>query len=137
VEPDLGPDNDWFLFERWMRGQPLRWTLRGEWTARKQPEDMDDREVAVAVEDIRSRLAVRGVRLELCEGIPPRVVYEYVLNTLLDREFEHTLPGIVTHLTECDGCCPGCFQQPWCGRSAHRQGAVDKQGGRTDRPDGG
>ncbi len=133
VEPDLGPENDWFLFERWMRGEPLRWTLRAEMAGRRPADQMDDREIVTAVEEIRGLLAARGVSLDLRDGTPARAAYEYLLKTLTEEDFEHTGPGVVTHLDGCSGYCPDCFQRPWCDLGQEEQWEQDGEGAsRTD-----
>jgi len=114
VEPDIDPDSDWIRFERWINGKALSWK-GADITGQLKPVDrMTDREVAEELERVAGMLAGRGVVIDLHEGIPHRLVYEYLRETLVSSEFEFMGPGTRCHLNGCDGYCPGCFQRPWC-----------------------
>ena len=47
IDPDLGPDNDWFRFEEWLQGEPLRQkldTLLPTEYSEENPDELTDEE---------------------------------------------------------------------------------------------
>jgi len=114
VSPDCDPDSDWIRFERWINHEPVSWRA-DELVGRLTPaEQLTDEELRTALERVEKILATRGVVIDLCGGIPDRVAYEYLRESLADSEFEFMGPATTCHLDGCTGYCPGCFQRPWC-----------------------
>ena len=114
VSPDCDPDSDWIRFERWMKHEPVTWQAE-ELVGRLRPADqLTDEEVGAALERVEGILAERGVVVDLCRGIPDRLVYEYLRESLAGSEFEFMGPATTCHLDGCTGYCPDCFQRPWC-----------------------
>ncbi len=115
IEPDFSLDNDWFLFERWMQGKPVRKTLLAQLPssyAPKPPAVLTDEKILVELENLIKLLSEIHVTVDLVNDEPPRLVYEHTLETL-DEEFELMTEGF-WHLDGCSGYCPGCNQRPWC-----------------------
>jgi hypothetical protein len=115
IEPDYSPDNDWFLFERWIKGLPVRLRLGDQLSGEyfiKNPDDMDDATLAAELELLTNSLAKVQISVDLNDGIPAQLVYAYLLERL-QEEFELMIEGTV-HLDGCSGYCPDCFQRPWC-----------------------
>lgn len=136
VEPDCEPDSDWLVFERWMRGEPLRWDLLAEMEEYGPLDGMSDREVRRALREIERKLADRGVVLELQEQVPPRLVFAYLQKTMKNEGFQYVAPGTTTHVTGCGGWCPGCFQRPWCDTGNEQKWPEDDKAGRMVFPEG-
>ena len=115
IEPALSPENDWYLFKRWMSGKPIRKKIREQLYPRfvaKRPERMSDEEIAAEIRKLTERLADIRIIVEFKEDIPPRLVYMHLLE-VLDEQWEMINEGF-WHLDGCTGYCPGCFQRPWC-----------------------
>ena len=115
VEPDVDVDSNWMRFRRWLRGRSLTKTLRRELPREfefKNPAELSDEQIAAELQALYHELKGTKVSIDLCEGVPPRLVYEHVLE-VLDEEFDW-LGTFTLHLDGCDGYCPGCFQRPWC-----------------------
>jgi hypothetical protein len=115
IEPGISPENDWYRFERWMQGLPLRQTLIEQLTPNyrpKSPDDLTDEDIMSELQALSDHLAKIGVAIDLREEIPPRLVYEHLLE-ILEEEFDIVGEGF-WHLDGCTGYCPGCFQRPWC-----------------------
>jgi hypothetical protein len=64
--------------------------------------------------------------VDLNEGVPPRLIYEHLLE-VIEEEFE--LLGGVWHLDGCTGYCPGCFQRPWCEFGTNSCWSEDEEAG--------
>lgn len=115
IDPDFAPDNDWFLFERWMKGLPLRLRLIDQLAgvySIKNPQDLDDATLASELELLTKALAKVRISVDLKMDVPLQLVYTYVLEQL-PEEFILMVEGCM-HLDGCSGYCPGCFQRPWC-----------------------
>jgi len=115
IEPDFSPDNDWYLFERWMHGKPTRLKLSEQLGRPYIPKDADyltDEVAKAELEFLSETLSEVGFCADFKEDIPPRLVYEHLVD-LLYEEFDLIAEGC-WHLDGCSGYCPGCFQRPWC-----------------------
>jgi hypothetical protein len=115
INPGIDPDNDWFLFRRWMQGKPTRVAPIKRLPpalALAAPEKLTDEEIEALLEKLTDELAEFHIAVDLKEGVPPRLVYEHLLETL--KEELELLCGGAWHLDGCTGYCPGCFQRPWC-----------------------
>lgn len=115
IDPDLSPEEDWYRFELWMQGKPIRQKLKDQirYTGSPKPADeLSDEEILAELQELAQLLEEVHVCVDVNEGMPLRLVYEYLLNTL-DEEMDVFGVG-AWHLDGCDGYCPGCFQRPWC-----------------------
>ena len=115
IEPGISLENDWYVFERWMAGKPVRKKLKEQLYPHfvtKSPERMNDEEISIEMRKLTERLADIRIIIEFKEGIPPRLAYMQLLEAL-DEQWEMINDGL-WHLDGCTGYCPGCFQRPWC-----------------------
>jgi hypothetical protein len=115
IFPGISPENDWYRFELWLQGLPTRTTMVEQLPENfvlKRPEELTDDEIGLELEDLALILSNLGYGISLNDGIPPRLVYENLLEHLgEDFEFD---PGGGWCYDGCSGYCPGCFQRPWC-----------------------
>lgn len=115
VEPGYGPEEDWQLFEQWVKGEAVGWRSDDVPALRMpDPAEMTDDEVARRLRAVKEELAQRSVMVELRAGVPDRLVYAYLRETLRQKVFPLTGGSGVLVLDGCSGYCPGCFQRPWC-----------------------
>jgi hypothetical protein len=114
VEPDIDPDTDWVRFERWVRGEPTRWSFVAEYGSLPDAADLPNDRLPAEYERLVRALADRGVTVDFHEGVPTRLAYEHLREELLGEEFAFLAPGTTCHITGCTGYCPDCFQRPWC-----------------------
>ena len=115
VFPGIDPESDWYRFELWLQGQPTRMTLAEQLPKTfvlKKPQELSDEEIGTALEQLEEALYEAGYGVSLNAGIPARLVYEYLVESL-GETFELD-PGGGWYLDGCGGYCPGCFQRPWC-----------------------
>ena len=112
---DLGPDDDWIRFRRWMGGQ----TIRGKLKSRlpfdfviKESKYLSDDQIIAELERLESELKRLHFSVDLKEGLPPRLVYDYLLE-IMEDEWDFIMKGC-WHLDGCTGYCPDCVQRPWC-----------------------
>ena len=115
IDPCITPENDWYLFERWMNGLPVRSKLKEQLPQKfvlKKTEELSDEEILIELEKLSEALEGAGNSIGLNDGIPARLVYNYLLETL-EEENEFFIDGGWTH-DGCTGYCPDCFQRPWC-----------------------
>lgn len=115
IDPDIDPDSDWFRFRRWLLGKPVRKTAKSRLSAElqlKPSEELTDDEIVAILDNLVEGLAEIRLSVDLNDGVPPRLIYEYLLEEI-EEEFELSGRG-TWHLAGCTGYCPGCFQRPWC-----------------------
>jgi len=108
-------ENDWFMFERWMAGKPVRKSLIDRITpffTPPPPESLSDDELLVELDRLIECLKDIHMTVDWQYDIPPRLMYMHLLETL-DEKFEIMAEGF-WHLDGCTGYCPGCLQRPWC-----------------------
>ncbi len=115
IFPGISPENDWYRFELWLQGQPTRTNMIAQLPngfVLKRPEELTEEAIGAALDDLIEVLSNLGYGVSLQEAIPPRLVYENLLEHLgEDFEFD---PGGGWCYDGCGGYCPGCFQRPWC-----------------------
>lgn len=115
IFPGLSPENDWYRFELWLQGLPTRTTMIEQLPKSfvlKRSEELTEDEIGPVLEDLALILANIGYGISLNDDIPPRLVYENLLEHLgEDFEFD---PGGGWCFDGCTGYCPDCFQRPWC-----------------------
>lgn len=115
IDPGISPESDWFRFERWLNGQPVRKTLRDQlqvYYQPPQPDELSDEQIFRELQILERHLAEINVCVDLVDDVPPRLRYEHLLQCLND-EVELLGEGN-WHLSGCTGYCPECFQRPWC-----------------------
>ena len=70
------------------------------------------------------------------DGIPPKVVYQYIWDTLQEVfEISSTSGGGGWFIDGCSGYCPGCFQRPWCETGLTGYWPEDKKAGKMELPE--
>ncbi len=115
VDPDLDPDNDWYMFERWINGLPVRktlWEHIKENYEVKDPDTLNDCEIETEWELFKEAIHEAKIEVGLHETIPARLQYKYMLGKL-EQLYEITFAGGWV-IDGCSGCCPECMQRPWC-----------------------
>lgn len=115
IEPDISPENDWYRFECWLKGKPIRQTLKEQLPddlILKAAEQLSDDEIDNVLQKLIIELEKIHFSIELSQELPHRLLYEYLLGSL-DEEFDLINDGF-WHLDGCSGYCPGCIQRPWC-----------------------
>jgi hypothetical protein len=115
IEPDFSPDDDWFLFERWMQGKPLRQSIIKQLPKTftpKEPAKLTDQQIAEELDTLIELLSDIHICVDNVKDIPPRLMYTYIIEQM-DEEYS-ILSGGQWHLDGCTGYCPDCFQRPWC-----------------------
>ncbi len=115
IEPDFDPDNDWYIFERWINGLPVRMQYKDKLPKSfvvKNPNEIGDEEICLELQKLIDAFEEAGSCISLNEGVPARLVYEFLLETMGD-ESEFLISGGWT-IDGCTGSCPDCFQRPWC-----------------------
>lgn len=114
VDPCIDPETDWIRFERWMKGQPLSWSLPDQFYRCGDPAKLDDDEAAEWLKQVIGYLAERNVFVEFVGELPDRIALEYLLRIAREQPFEFSGDNSITHLTGCTCWCEECFQRPWC-----------------------
>lgn len=131
IDPDISPEDDWYRFEQWIQGHPIRQKLKeqlpSDYTP-KNPGPLTDEEIISELQELSLHLANIHVSVDLQEELPPRLVYEHLLE-ILDDEFDIIGAGF-WHLDGCTGYCPGCFQRPWCETGSQTCWQEDEQAGK-------
>jgi hypothetical protein len=115
IVPCISPENDWYMFERWINGLPIRKKMKELLPSNyilKNPEDLNDEEILAELKKLTEILEEYGISVALVNEIPPRLIYIYLVETL-NAEQELLIEG-GWNLDGCTGYCPGCFQRPWC-----------------------
>lgn len=131
IFPGIGPESDWYRFELWLEGKPTRMTLAEQLPKTfvlKKSEELSDEEIGAALEQLAEALHEAGYGISLNAGIPARLVYEYLVESL--GEMFELDPGGGWHLVGCGGYCPGCFQRPWCGAGESSCWPEDEEAGK-------
>jgi hypothetical protein len=117
IFPGISPDSDWYRFEQWMQGKPVRKKVSEqmtEGTTFRKPGEIGDDEIEAELDRLEQALADAGFGIDLNPEIPPRLVYGYLYEEL-DETLELDMPGNGGWcLGGCGGYCPGCIQRPWC-----------------------
>ncbi len=131
IFPGISPESDWYRFELWMQGLPIRAQLSEQLPKTfvlKKPEELTDEEIGTALEALEAVMSEVGYGISLNEGIPPRLVYEYLVEHL--SETVELDPGGGWCVDGCSGYCPGCFQRPWCEFGAGSCWTEDEEAGK-------
>ncbi|MCB0196155.1 MAG: hypothetical protein KDJ65_29660 [Anaerolineae bacterium] len=131
INPGISPENDWYRFEQWMQGKPIRQKLKEQLAPHytsKSPEHLTDEEIIAELQTLSMYLTKIGVALDVLDDVPDRLVYDYLLEVLED-EFDIVTEGF-WHLGGCTGYCPGCFQRPWCETGCQSCWLEDEEAGK-------
>lgn len=115
VYPAISPWNDWYRFEEWMQGRPVRQQLKERLPADytpKSPEQLTDEEIIVELEQLERHLADCHIGVSVRKDVPPRLLYAELLEYLEEESYSMNDAG--WFFDGCTGYCPGCFQRPWC-----------------------
>lgn len=120
IEPAISPESDWYRFEQWMQGKPVRLTLAEQMPQPVQfrpSAEISDAEIDAELNRLTSAIRSAGFGIALLNtGIPSRLLYQFLLKKL-DNSFELDAPGNSSGGWTIDGCtgnCPECFRRPWC-----------------------
>jgi hypothetical protein len=112
---DVDPDEDWLRFRRWMAGRVIRGKLKSRLPFNfiiKETDQPTDEQIIPELERLQLELERLHCSLDLRKEIPPRLLYENLLE-FLEEECDFMMLGC-WHLDGCSGYCPDCFQRPWC-----------------------
>ena len=130
IFPGISPDSDWYRFENWMQGKPVRGRLSEqlpETLTLRKPEEIEEHEIEAALESLESALDQAGFGLSLNEGIPGRLMYAFLYESLGETV---ELDGGGWFFDGCSGYCPGCFQRPWCSSGTSSCWPEDEESGK-------
>lgn len=136
IEPDFSPDNDWFLFERWINGLPVRLNAFEQLPQPYTPKDsnkMSDEELIAELEHLGEILYEIRICVDLKKDVPPKLLYEKLID-MLNEEFDLMVEGY-WHIIGCGGYCPDCFQRPWCEAGSQSYWPEDEKIGEMYLPD--
>lgn len=136
IFPSISPESDWYRFKLWLNGEPVRKKLKALLPADYQfipPSKLTETTAEIAFKQLNNALDEIGYGCELREGMPAKVMYEYLWETLedifdIDDEGGWILDG-------CDGYCPGCFQRPWCDTGLTSHWPEDEKAGKMKLPE--
>ncbi len=131
----IEPDSDWLRFRRWLQGKPIRKSLRQQLPISykmKLPDSLSDEEIEPELRRLNRLLDEIGVTVDFIDELPPRLVYEYLWETL-GEEFELMVGG-GWHLDACSGYCPDCIRRPWCDSGGARDWEEDRTAGKIAFP---
>ncbi len=126
----ISPDNDWFIFEKWMNGIPIRTNIKKllpKGFSLKKPDDLNDEEVESELQKLEAFIEDTQFSIAFNDGIPPRLVYEYLLEEI-GEDYEMLVEG-AWNLDGCSGYCPECFQRPWCDSGCKSSWPEDDEAG--------
>lgn len=126
----FGPDNDWFIFEQWMKGKTVRGKVRERLPDRFRPKpskELTDAQIEPELNKLSRHLARMNISVCFNEGVPPRLAYEALLEDL-EEEVETIQYGTFV-FDGCTGYCPGCFQRPWCETGTSSCWSEDEEAG--------
>ena len=132
IHPGLSPESDWYRFELWLEGKPTRLTLSEQLPKTfklKSLDGLSESEVTETLEQLAKAISEVGYGISLHEGIPPRLVYDFLVETL-GETFELSSGNGGWHLDGCSGYCPDCFQRPWCETGSSSCWPEDEEAGK-------
>ena len=77
------------------------------------PDGLDDKALQIELDKLLAVLAAKRIHVALNKGVPPRLVYQFVVDEVLDTEVELIHEG--RHVFDgCGGDCETCFQLKYC-----------------------
>lgn len=136
IEPGISPENDWYLFERWINDLPIRQKLK-DWLPQyffpQQSERLNSQEIYYELNKLIEHLNSINISVDLNENIPYCLQYNYLLE-YLDEEYDIIIDGS-WHLDGCTGYCPDCIQRPWCETGNKSCWPEDEEAGEINLPE--
>lgn len=132
IFPGISPESDWYRFEQWMRGLPVRQKLSEQLPKTlllRKPEEISEEEIEAEFEKLVNALEVAGYGLCLNDDIPARLQYAFLYEEL-GETFELHEKGGGWFFDGCSGFCPGCFQRPWCSTGESSYWPEDEKAGK-------
>lgn len=139
IFPGMSPESDWYRFEQWMQGKPVRKKLSEQLPQNivfRKPNEISEEEIESELERLEQALKRAGYGIDLNDGIPARLVYAFLYEEL-GEEFElHESDGLgFWSFDGCSGYCPDCFQRPWCDSGQSSCWSEDKEAGKMHLTD--
>jgi hypothetical protein len=116
IFPGISPENDWYRFEEWIQGNPVRASLADQLAAQgsfRPPGEIAEADIVAELDRLVEAFERAEYGISLNEGIPARLVYAFLFD-MLKETFELFGKGGGWFVDGCTGYCPGCFQRPWC-----------------------
>lgn len=133
ISPGISPESDWYRFELWLQGEPIRKTISEQLPKTfkiKNPAEIPEAEIEAELEKLLDAVEQAGYGISLNEGIPARLVYKAVMEWI-GEEFELSGPGGGGWFFDgCSGYCPGCMQRPWCETGLNCCWSEDEEAGK-------
>ena len=115
IEPEYSPEADWYRFELWMQGKPLRAKVKDQFPKNYKPKSgacLHDEEVSAELKKLMKLYNDIRIMVEFKDGVPDRLAYD-ILVEQMEKYYDLTEDGL-WHFDGCVGCCPFCYQRPWC-----------------------
>ena len=139
VFPQISPESDWHRFELWLAGKEVRKKLLDQLSIDFQilpPDKVSYENADLELQKLSAAINNAGFGISLNDGIPPKVVYQYIWDTLQEVfEISSTSGGGGWFIDGCSGYCPGCFQRPWCETGLTGYWPEDKKAGKMELPE--
>lgn len=136
ISYDLDPDTDWFRFERWIKGLPVRmrlWDQLPPDVKIRESAEIKETEIEAALDELLEFLESINFAFHLNEQMPARLIYEDLYKMLDEVHEVMGEPGWVMGF--CGGYCPGCTQRPWCDAGCNCCWDEDREAGHIVFPD--
>ena len=93
--------------------------------------ELSDDELEIEFNKIQDLLAATGFYFDWQDGVPARIVYEAILESLEEED----MGGEGWHNDGCSGYCPGCVQRPWCDTGQESCWTEDEKAGKMHLPE--
>lgn len=133
IFPGISPESDWFRFEQWLLGQPVRKTITEQMPTTfiiKNPDEIPESEIESELEALIQAVKQVGYGFSLSKDIPARLVYK-MIREWIGEEFElDGAGGGGWFFDGCSGYCPGCEQRPWCETGLKACWSEDEEAGK-------
>jgi hypothetical protein len=135
IFPGIEPDNDWYRFELWRKGEAIEKPLAEMFSDQipfRKPVDIAEEEIEAELERMLKSINEAKIGIGLVDGLPPRLLYTYLYEEL-GESFIVSNGGWV--IDGCSGYCPGCFQRPWCNTGQNGCWPEDEKDGKMSLPE--
>lgn len=133
IFPGISPESDWYRFEQWLIGDPVRKTITEQLPETfiiKDPDEIPESEIEVELKTLIQAVEQAGYGFSLNEGMPARLVYK-MIREWIGEEFELSGKGGGGWFFDgCSGYCPGCEQRPWCKTGLQACWSEDEEAGK-------
>jgi hypothetical protein len=117
IIPGIDPESDWYRFERWVRGEPVREPIANQFSLHEKfrpATEVPEAEIEAETQRLIDLIEATGNGVSLRDGIPAHLVYKNLLEWIGEPHELSGLGGGGWFYDGCSGYCPGCFQRPWC-----------------------